>query len=68
MQTTTLIAVVLAPIVGPAMWWVLQAPGRAVYRFLWRKLPDGWVRKVLLKELSGAPSAAPQPARVERLP
>lgn len=44
-------AALLAPIIGPAMWWVLQGPGRVAYRYLWKKLPDGRLRRVLLRKI-----------------
>lgn len=52
-MSATLWAAILAPILGPAIWWALFGPGRVVYRFLWRTLPNGKVRDFLLKERGG---------------
>jgi len=51
----TALAIFLAPLVGVAGWWLLLQPGRWVHRFLYRRLPDGRIRRLLLSE---KPSAA----------
>jgi hypothetical protein len=51
MTSQSLWAVVLAPILGPLIWWGLKAPGRAVHDFLWRRLPDGRLRRMLLRKV-----------------
>lgn len=44
-------AALLAPLLGGLIWWLLLAPGKAAYRWLWRKIPDGKLRDLLLKKL-----------------
>lgn len=42
-------AVLLAPIIGPIIWYALMLPGRLISRWLWRRLPDGKLRRLLFK-------------------
>lgn len=49
MQKETLWALLLAPIVGPLVWFALLIPGRMFSRWLWKRLPDGRLRRVLFK-------------------
>ena len=53
MQKSTIIALVIAPLLGPVIWWLLMWPGRQVRDLLWRKLPEGRLRRVLLKDDGG---------------
>lgn len=53
MTTETAIAVVLTPILGPLLWWIIWAPAKAAHNYLWRRLPDGRMRRLLLKERRG---------------
>lgn len=50
MQKETIIALVLAPIIGGAMWYVLLLPGRYVSRWVWKYMPEGRLRNLLLKK------------------
>jgi hypothetical protein len=50
MQTSTVIALVAAPILGPLIWWTLTRPGAAIHRYLYRRLPEGRLRRVLLMD------------------
>lgn len=51
MQTSTIVAAVLAPILGPALWWAYTRPGAAVHRYLWKRLPEGRLRRILLMDM-----------------
>lgn len=53
MQTSTVVAILAVPILGPAIWWLLMWPGKRVRDYLWRKLPEGRMRRVLLKDDGG---------------
>lgn len=44
-------AALLAPVLGPLIWWALKAPGRAAYRAVWKHLPDGRLRRLLLRRV-----------------
>jgi hypothetical protein len=46
MTSGTLWAVLLTPVVGG----LLYLPGKLVYRWLWKRMPDGRLREFLLKE------------------
>jgi hypothetical protein len=45
-MTNTMWAALLAPIVGG----VIYLPGKLVYRWLWKRMPDGKLRTFLLKD------------------
>lgn len=47
MQTHTVLAILLAPL----GFWLMSLPGRWVARFLWRKLPDGRIKKALFGDV-----------------
>jgi hypothetical protein len=49
MQTSTIIAGLLAPSVGALFWWLVQWPGKRLRDWLWKRLPDGVMRRVLLR-------------------
>ena len=53
MTKETALAIFLAPLVGTLGWWLIFQPGRWVYRLLYRRLPDGRLRRVLLSERRG---------------
>jgi hypothetical protein len=45
-MTSTMWAALIAPMVAGALY----LPGKLVYRYLWRRMPDGKLRDFLLKE------------------
>lgn len=49
MQTSTMIAAALASSVGVAFWWLVQWPGKRLRDWLWKRLPEGRLRKALLR-------------------
>lgn len=49
MQKTTLVALLLAPLLVPVFRYLFLAPGRYLYRWLWVRLPEGRLRRFLLK-------------------
>jgi hypothetical protein len=49
MQKTTVIALLLAPILGPILWWAFMLPGRYVSRLIWKHMPDGRLKRILLR-------------------
>lgn len=51
MQKTTIVALVLAPLLVPLFRWAATFPGKKAHDFLWRKLPDGKLRSILLKKV-----------------
>jgi len=44
--------VALAPIVGPILWWLLLRPGKWLHDWLWRRVPDGWLRRMLFRKVN----------------
>lgn len=50
MQKTTIIAILLAPILGPVMWYAFMLPGRYVSRLIWKHMPEGRLKRILLKK------------------
>ena len=52
MQTSTVVALIVAPLLGGLIWKGLHWPGHVIHDFLWRKLPDGKLRNILLKKVS----------------
>lgn len=52
MDSTQIAVLVTAPIAVPVAWWILTRPGRALHRYLWKRLPDGKLRRVLLGKVS----------------
>jgi hypothetical protein len=52
-MSSTMWAALLAPLLGPLLWWLLFAPGRVIYRYLWRTMPEGKLRRFLLRERRG---------------
>lgn len=51
MERTTLIAIALAPLLAPLYRWVFLTPGRKVSDALWKRLPEGRLRRILLKKV-----------------
>lgn len=49
----TYLAALLAPILGPLIWWLLFTPGRLLHNWLWRVMPEGRLRRFLLREREG---------------
>jgi hypothetical protein len=49
MQTSTVIAALLAPTVGGLFWWLVQKPGTLLNDWAWKRLPDGKLRRLLLR-------------------
>ena len=48
MQKTTMWALLLAPVLGPAIWYGLLLPGRLAARAVWLYMPEGRLRRLLL--------------------
>ena len=44
--------VLAAPIIAPALWWLLTRPGLALHNWLYRRLPEGRLRRLLLRKVS----------------
>jgi hypothetical protein len=55
---STAIAMVLTPILGPAIWWLLLAPGRFAHRFVWKCFPLGALRSFLIARVGASRRAA----------
>jgi hypothetical protein len=54
MQTSTVIAIARGAVLGPAIWWLLHVAGEKVPRHCCgAKLPEGRLRRVLLKDDGG---------------
>lgn len=49
MQTSTIIAGLLAPTIGGLFWWLVMRPGQLLNQWLWKRLPEGRLRRVLLR-------------------
>lgn len=41
--------IILTPILGPILWYALMLPGRLFSRWLWKRIPDGRLRRLLFK-------------------
>lgn len=52
MDSTQIVALVTAPIAVPVAWWILTRPGKVLHRYLWKRLPDGRLRRALLGRVS----------------
>jgi|GEM_PF-4561310 len=55
----TLIAILLVPILGPVLWWLLNLPGKWASKMVWKYLPYGKIRSFLLR--NGDPFKAAEP-------
>jgi hypothetical protein len=51
MQIQTVVAIVLAPLLVPLYRWLFTLPGRKVHDWLWVHLPEGRLRRILLKKV-----------------
>ena len=47
-----MLTIVSAPVAVPVVWWILTRPGKVIYRFLWKRLPEGRLRRILLGKVS----------------
>lgn len=61
MTITTLIACIAAPTLGPALWRLIQWPGKKAAELVWKYMPYGRMRTLLLRESD--PFAAVPPTR-----
>ena len=52
MQTSTIVAALLAPTLGAAFWWLVQRPGKLLNDLLMKRLPEGKLRRLLLRKVS----------------
>ena len=52
MQIETVIAVAIAPLLYPVYRWVFLTPGRLLHDYLWVRMPDGWLRNILLRPIN----------------
>lgn len=64
MSTSTLLAAMLASVLGPVIWGLLQLPGRLAARLVWKYMPYGRLRDLLLRESDpfAAKPRAPRPS------
>ncbi len=53
-MTSTQWAALLAPFIGVLFWWLVMYPGRKLSDFLWKRLPDGKLRSILLRSVGGS--------------
>lgn len=51
MDKTAWIAAALAPTLGVAIWWIAGRPGKWFSDYLWKRLPEGRLRRILLKRV-----------------
>lgn len=51
MERTTLIAAVLAPLALPVYRYLFLKPGQVAHDWLWKRLPDGRLRRILLRKV-----------------
>jgi hypothetical protein len=51
MEKSTVIALALAPVIGPVIGYLLFRPARGISRWIWRKMPEGRLRSLLLKRI-----------------
>jgi hypothetical protein len=47
----TLAAIAAAPFLKPVFHWIAFTPGKKVHDFLWKRLPEGRVRRILLRKV-----------------
>ena len=52
MDNTQVVTLMLAPTLVPIVWWILTRPGKRVLRYLYAKLPEGRLRRLLLRKVS----------------
>ena len=51
MTQTDMIAVVAAPLLGGLLWWLFFRAAKVGNDFLWKWLPDGRLRRLLLRKI-----------------
>jgi hypothetical protein len=51
MQSSTVWALLLAPLLIPVIRWLFNLPGKTAHDWMWRHLPEGRLRRVLLKKV-----------------
>lgn len=44
-----MIAILVAAIAGPAIRYAFLRPGRGISRWLWKHMPEGRIKRLLLK-------------------
>jgi hypothetical protein len=44
-------AILLFAVAGPLIGYLLWSPGRHLSRWLWKRMPEGWLKRVLLKRI-----------------
>ena len=49
MDKSTLIAAALASSVGAGIWWLIQWPGKRLRDWVWKRWPEGRIRRFLLR-------------------
>jgi hypothetical protein len=52
MRFHDMLAVVLAPTIGGLIWWFFFKIAKSGHNFLWMRLPDGRIRRFLLRKVS----------------
>lgn len=64
MQLSTLVTTALAPMLGPLIWKALHLPGKIAAHLIWKYMPYGRLRTILLRESDPfAPAKPPFPQR-----
>lgn len=53
MDRGTMWGIALAPIIGPAFWWLAKRPGSWLREWLDARLPEGRLRRILFRKVSG---------------
>jgi hypothetical protein len=51
MQNTTVWALLLAPLLTPIYRYVFLLPGRKAHDWIWKNVPEGRLRRLLLKKV-----------------
>ena len=52
MTTNDMLAVALAPLIGGLVWWLFFRAAKFGHDYLWRRLPEGRLRRLLLRKVS----------------
>lgn len=50
-MTSTQWAALLTPVVGVGFWWLVMRPGKWLHDYLWKRIPNGKLRKLLLRKI-----------------
>jgi hypothetical protein len=53
-------ALLVFAVVAPLGRYIFWLPGRHISRWLWKKLPEGRLRRFLLKKIGGEPETWPK--------